>query len=480
MYIISQILSFETKNIIIDSILSKLKEKLFDFFINFLSNFSKNRYTSFMLNLQNLFFNEIRNIIVSFIESIDKIYRESDERKKKLYINITKDPRTIYTIFGEITFNRTYYKYKEENKYYYFIDDVLGLKKYDTYDPIVKAIAISDAVNNNPNNASYHSSLRVFDILGSISSSVTQISRQSIYRWIRKTNIKEINYEPINNSKTLYVMSDEKWIHRQDKSDSASTKNWIMSKCFVTFTHIKTKGKRNILMGKHIFITTTDKPWKELMDEICKIYDFEKIETINLLSDAGGWILAGKDELKLYSTNNIVVNTCEFHVKQKINRSTTDKDLRKKIYKIIYEDEDKTLFKSTMQEIIDSKPKQSRKEKVTEYMNYILKHWKGIIAMKYCPCKSSMESHISHCIASKFGSRPKAYSKNYIQTYLKLQEASLNGINIMDYYLKSVYADEDFVYNEKEIEFSIFDYSISNLPALYSSGTIAKTLRALI
>lgn len=46
----------------------------------------------------------------------------------------------------------------------------------------------------------------------------------------------------------------------------------------------KNKGKRNILMGKHILITTTNKPWKELMDEICQIYDFGKLETINLLS----------------------------------------------------------------------------------------------------------------------------------------------------------------------------------------------------
>lgn len=382
---IPQILGFETKNVIINNILSKLKEKLLAFFTNCFLDFSKNRYTTFMLNLQKLFFEEIRDIIVEFIETIDKIYRESSERKKKLYINSKSDPRTIYTIFGEITFTRTYYKYKDENKYYYFIDDVLGFEKYDTYDPVVKAIAIDDAVNNNPNNASYHSSLRALDILGSISNNVFQISRQSIYKWLREININKINYETINNSKTLYVMADEKWIHEQDKNNVSNKKKWIMSKCFVIFTHIKNKGKRNILMGKYILITTTNKPWKELMDEICQIYDFEKLETINLLSDAGGWILAGKDELKLYANNNIIVNTCELHVKQKINRSTTDKDLRNKLYKIIYEDEDKTLFKTTMQEIIDSKDKQSRKDKITEYMNYILKHWKGIIAMKYCP-----------------------------------------------------------------------------------------------
>ena len=232
-------------------------------------------------------------------------------------------------------------------------------------------------------------------------------------------------------------------------------------------------------MGKHIFITTTNNPWKELMDEISKIYDFEKLETINLLSDAGGWILSGKDELKLYSKNNIVVNTCEFHVKQKINRSTNDKDLRNILYKIIYDNEDKQLFKKTMQDIIDNKDKQPRKDKITEYMNYILNHWKGIIAIKYCSCKSSMESHISHCVASKFGSKPKAYSKSNIQTYIKLQEASLNGISIIDYYLKSFYSDDDFVYNEKEVEFSIFNYSTSNLPALYSAILFLTLLELL-
>ena len=476
---ISQILSFETKNIIFDNILTKLKEKLFNFFTQSINNFSKNKYISFMLNLQKLFFNEIKKLIITFIETVDNIYRDSKERKQKLYINIKHDPRTIYTIFGEITFHRTYYKYKKEKKYYYFIDDVFGLPKYDTYDPVVKAISVDDAVNSNPNNAANHSSLRISHILDSISSNVSQISRQSIYRWIKKININTINYEPIPTSKTLYVMADEKWIHKQDKLDTSKKKKWIMSKCFVTFTHIKTKGKRNILKGKHIFITTTNNPWKEFMDEIAKIYDFEKIETINLLSDAGTWILAGKSELKLYTTNKIVVNTCEFHVKQKINRSTKDQDLRKKLYKIIYEDEDKKLFKKTMLDIIDNQAKQSRKDKITDYMNYILKHWNGIIAMKYCPCKSSMESHISHCIASNFGSRPKAYSNSNIQTYLKLREASLNVINIIDYYLKYFYADEHFIYNEKEVDFSLFDYSTSNLPALHSSSPISKILASL-
>ena len=275
-------------------------------------------------------------------------------------------------------------------------------------------------------------------------------------------------------------MADEKWIHEQIKTiklsnEDKTKKHFIMSKCFVIFTGAKTKNERTELLGKHVFITSSKTPWKDLMDEICKIYDFEKLETINLLSDAGNWILAGKSELKLYSKNNIIVNTCEFHVKQKINRMTTDKELRKQFEKAIYEECDKKKFVLLADTLIESKP-DKRKEKLNEYKNYITKHWTSIINMKNCDIKSSMESHISHCVAEHFGSRPKGYSKDRIQNYLKLQEAKLNGINILDLYLKSSYNDENFEYNEKEINYSLFDKSISYLPICTSKNPISTLL----
>lgn len=72
------------------------------------------------------------------------------------------------------------------------------------------------------------------------------------------------------------------------------------------------------------------------MNVIPNIYNFEILENINLLSDAGSWILSGASELELYTNNKVTINTCEFHVKQKINRSTTDKELRQKIADIVY------------------------------------------------------------------------------------------------------------------------------------------------
>ena len=96
-----------------------------------------------------------------------------------------------------------------------------------------------------------------------------------------------------------------------------------MVKCFVTFTGIERKGKRSRLLGKHAFITSSDKPWQEFTKVIPDIYNFEVIENINLLSNAGSWILSGTSELKLYSNN---------------------KELRQKIADIICDKNDKKAF----------------------------------------------------------------------------------------------------------------------------------------
>jgi hypothetical protein len=113
-----------------------------------------------------------------------------------------------------------------------------------------------------------------------------------------------------------------------------------------------------------------------------------------------------------------------------------------------------------------------------EYKYYIIKYWKTILNMKNCEYKLSMESHISHCIAEYFGSRPKGYSKNTISKYLKLQEYLLNGINIYDLYLKA-YNNKDYIYNEKELNFSLFDKLNSNLPTIYNSGQFLPFLNLI-
>ena len=369
MYMLPQILNISTENLIINQIIFNLKSKLSKLLDEFIIDNSKNRYVNIFLKFQNLI-NEISVMFISkFFETLDKVFRNSSKRKEKYYISKSNVKRTIVTIFGTITFYRTLYINKLTGEYYFYVDDVLGLESYKNYDPIVRAILVQDSVITNPNHTSNYSPLDILNLKNRLNES---IPKQTIYKFKQDTKIRKINYEEIETDKTLYVMVDEKWIHKQDKNE-AGKKKWIMSKCFVTFTGIKRKGKRSRLTGRHVFISTSDKPWKEFMNEIYTVYNFEEINTINLLSDAGSWILSGSSELKLYSNNKVIINTCEFHVKQKINRSTRDKELRITIANIIYEKEDKEEFIKEMNKLIESKDSDSRKEKITEYKNYILK-----------------------------------------------------------------------------------------------------------
>ena len=332
---------------------------------------SKTTYHDYCLNFQQLS-NEInKSIIVNLFESIDNVFKNSKERKEKYYINKSNVSRTLITIFGTITFNRTLYQDKITGEFYFYLDDILDLEAYKNYDPLVRSILVQDSVLTNPNHASNYSSLNTLNLKEQLINNIS-IPKQTIYNFIKETKIRKVNYDRIEHDKTLYVMVDEKWIHAQDKKNP-NTKKWIMTKCFVTFTGIHRKGKQSRLVNRHVFITSSNKPWKEFMDEIYKIYDFEKLENINLLSDAGSWILSGAHEMKLYSRNKITINTCEFHVKQKISRSTHDKDLRQEIANIIYEHEDKKAFTEKMDNLINNATKDSRKEKIAEYKKYCRK-----------------------------------------------------------------------------------------------------------
>lgn len=478
MYMLPQILNISTENFLIKQIISNLKNKLSELLNKFIMNTTKNRYVNIFLEFQNLM-NEISITFLSnYFESIDKVFKNSSKRKDKYYINKSNVKRTIVTIFGTITFYRTLYQNKLTGEYYFYVDDILGLEAYKNYDPIIRAILVQNSVVTNPNHTSRYSPLDILNLKNRLKES---IPKQTIYKFKQEMKIRKINYDEIETNQTLYVMVDEKWIHKQDKLNP-NKKKWIMSKCFITFTGIKRKGKRSRLIGKHTFLTSSDKPWKEFINEIYMIYNFEKINTINLLSDAGSWILSGSSELKLYSNNKVIINTCEFHVKQKINRSTNDKNLRLTIANIIYEKENKKEFIKEMDQLIESKTSEARKQKITEYKNYILRHWKGIINMKNSLCKSSMEAHIEHCIASSFSSVPKAYSEKNIETYLKLQEMLLNGISIFDFYLDTYNSNDDYIFhNEKEVNYSIFEHSTStNLPCLHSSSNVSKALYNII
>lgn len=116
---------------------------------------------------------------------------------------------------------------------------MFDLPKYDHYDPIIKGIAIQNAVETSQAQASRTTTSMSNEIKFLLDdSSTNRIPRQSIYNWIKEWNTPEIVPESVETPETLYVMADEKYIGAQDIEKD------IMIKCFVTFEDVKSIGNR--------------------------------------------------------------------------------------------------------------------------------------------------------------------------------------------------------------------------------------------
>ena len=474
MYILPQNLKNEAKKILKNCFYFISKGKFNDLIDSF-DMFSPYSYIPFILNINE----QLNDIVIKTFEmaipQIDTLFLNSQYRKNNFY-KFNKNYRSFTTIFGDLEFERHYYTDKNKKNGFYFIDELFCFEEYIKYDSVVRAILIDNSVSTNSNLTSNRTSF----ILGNYNDYLSNnnyknVTRQTIYNWKQKWNIPKVEYELIEGHKNLYVMVDEKWLHEQIRLVTLSEEekqkhHYIMTKCFVTFTGAKTKNKRTELLNRHIFMTTSDKPWKDFIDEIYNIYNFEELENIYLLSDAGTWILAGKNELKLFSNNNVITNICEFHVKQYINRLVRDENKRTELITTIYEAKDKNKFIKLADEIIENA---NNKDKKQQYKNYVLNHWDGILNMKNREIHSSMESHISHCVAANFGSRPKGFSRARIEKYIKLEEYKQNGVNIMDLYLKS-YNQKDYIYNKEDVSFSMFENNTSsNIPTIASNNPIS-------
>lgn len=511
MYMIPYFLKSEAKNLLKIK-LSKIIQNISDDFIDNIFYYnSNNKYQKIMLNLEENIKQSVLQALIETFEIFDNLYLNSNDRKKIFNVCIRKCHRNIVTIFGILEFDRIYYyDKKDRNKHFFFIDNLFNLPSYDRYDDIIKAIAIDNAISTNQKKGAEITTKQINSILSDLNNSQQfVISRQDIYNWIDKWNVPSIEYEAIEtDSDTLYIMIDEKYIHEQlkpfinkfsnndveEKSveqirneflnfldylknpnkqlllppPKKKSKNFIMSKAFISFTDIETKGNRRTLMNKFTFLTTGNNPWDEFMNTISKIFDFQKIKKIKVLSDAGTWITAGISNLKLFVDNIVIPCLCIFHVKQKINRSTKDEILRKSLWNAI-ENNDKITFNSIFNSILKNKD-EKRTKTLKQYRHYILAHWDPINQMKSSKYKSSMEAHISHNVAKPFSFEPKAFSKRHIQKLIKLQDYKANGINILNLYLNSSHNTEIVTIKKKELSFSIFDNNSSNLPAINSTN----------
>ena len=71
----------------------------------------------------------IQQLFIDYLRNIDECFFHSDERKNSYYSK-DKQPRTLVTLFGTITFTRRRYTNRSTGNSFHYIDYLLGISQY--------------------------------------------------------------------------------------------------------------------------------------------------------------------------------------------------------------------------------------------------------------------------------------------------------------------------------------------------------------
>ena len=442
-------------NIISNNYEKILKEMIFN---QFSSNLKKElyktnntnkvfNYINLLSNLDNSLCNIAKQSLITIFETIDKSYSNSIERKRKYHIKAHLT-RTILTIFGEITFTRTFYTDRYNKGSYCYLDRFLGLKKHDYFDPYIKATIVEYSANNSiPTVVNM-----INDLIGNrikLDDKVKYINRQTIRNIIIDSKLSNPKLKQLDTPETLYIIADEKWVHTQNNNNED-----VMVKSIVTFDGINDKPRKT-LNNKRIFASFKGNNFlDDTLDYLYYSYDLDKVKNIFVMGDGARWIRTLTNHFQITNETNVIFALDKYHFKQAIHHICLDKSLENILVSYILNNDRKN-FKSFCDELINSYP--HRTDTINQKKEYIINNWKNILNLYKYELSCPMESQISHNLAYLLSSRPKGYSLKMLDKILKIRLLFKNKENIKQLYLNNFNIKETIDYKKEQLNFDILD-----------------------
>ncbi len=407
------------------------------------------------------------------LEMMDSLVKCDSRRKQNWYVHEKSAPNTLATIFGEVHYQRTYYKHKTEKEYRYLSDELMGVDAYDKMDVSLKARLIEEAIDT------------PYARSGRKAAETLEISSQSVMNSIRELGSVSNNEvkisRPKETAKTLYIEADE---------DHVALQSGGCAEPRLVYVH---EGKKKV--GKDRFqlqnvryfggmYKESEELWNEVADYIDCAYDYEQIEKIYLSGDGASWIKSGAGII-----NKSIFVLDRYHLNKAIKAAGAHlENAEIEIWRAIKR-EDKEYLKVVFETILDSTEAETKAEAVRTAKTYIMNHWENIkhhYSRDYSGC--SAEGHISHIYSDRLSSRPLGWSRDGVDQMARLRVFAANGGNIFELALKK---KQERIRETRTIELDLkvcrkkmrkaSGETIDNLPALNSGKRtqLALALRGI-
>lgn len=386
-------------------------------------------YPEFEMELKKLLNDLGREICKEVLHELDQnIYKDKQQRKN--WVVVQKDcQRTVTTVFGDITYERRYYKNKGTGETAYLADKAAGIQKYERIDAALKA-DITDLSTI----LSYQKSTQELKRDGA----ECNISRQTVMNTLRKIDSLQTYEKPRIKKKIeiLYIEADEDHIHLQN-GKAGMVKLIYVHEGKQTITKGRNELKNPVYFSGVYEKEKIEDLWKQVWTYITNTYDEDQIKRIYISGDGAEWIKFGAK----YLPNAIYVLDL-FHLQKYITAALKDdKKSKKALWKAIFKTD-----REKVNEILTQKYNElglkNPENPVTKCQAYINNNWDGISS--YSLYKNeiagcSAESHVSHVLSERLSRGPIAWSKAGAHKMAQLRAIKANDISLKDAVLKQQY-----------------------------------------
>lgn len=400
---------------IIQQVIEKITKNYYEVFEETIKN--RNNIGDFILDIKDML-DEVGTMLVKeALEETDECIRNSSDRKSKWYIERRNESKTLSTIFGDVVYNRTYYKNKSTGEYAYLCDEIYGIEPHERMDISLKAAIVTKSKD-----LSYTKSIKEFN---------TGIySRSTVMNKIREMGAIENNF-----LSSKFENKDIKEVFVEADEDHVATQHNGNKMVKIVYVH---EGKRKVSKNRYELINpryftalsgANEDLWLEVTNYICKSYNIDTVDKVYICGDGAKWIKEGVN----WIPKSIFVLDY-FHLSKYIKKATAHMEYTSKYMwqylKLNMKKDVNALFNA----IIENTSEPSKKESVITAKKYIMNNWEAIqrlLENKKLGC--SAEGHVSHILSDRLSSRPMGWSLDGADQMARLRCFTQNGGNVYDY-----------------------------------------------
>lgn len=366
----------------------------------------------------------LRGIMAAYLRGIDAEVLKDKGGRREIGLSVERkgDTRTLTTKYGEVTYERTYYKNTKEDNYEYPVDKVAGIEKYERISP-----GLSRDLVNYASEVSYAKS-SLYGCKGSV-------SRQSVLNVVRKIDSKE-PFEKCTekrNVKILHISADEDHVALQTGKNTQVP----MATVYEGLRRESKNRNRCIKSWNYSEYGLSNQSfWECVEDYIEEHYEADKIDRIYIHGDGAPWIKGGCQ----YLLKSVFVLD-EFHINQALMRATgaqpgKRKELQKSITRADWDS-----FNELCANLHNDAMTDTERKRIHNFYTYITNNWDAIeIKIKEDCGGCCAEGHVSHVLSSRLSSRPMGWSKESLKpmTVLLSKKANKTPIKITDFTRKTI------------------------------------------